>query len=264
MSTTQYQESENVRKAREELEALDKSKPKFNYNINGDALYHQYKDMYERQGKAAMEDTIGRASAMTGGFGNSYAQVAGQQAYQGQLDALNDRIPELYQLALSKHDQDLADWKDERDYAASRYDAEKANDVTEFVSKLPGDVEAAFDIFEKTGLMTPEEIDALYEKYKGVGTDGDFQTTEGTTKTWNGFTAVDDGGKNHKVPDWMAKMFGGDPEKDIDRNAKIKAPDGKEYTLAEYFRYLKSKDGGNLSAEEAREKVIEIQTNLGL
>ena len=46
-----------------------------------------------------MGDAIGQASAMTGGYGNSYAQSVGQQAYQAQLQNLNDIVPELYQMA---------------------------------------------------------------------------------------------------------------------------------------------------------------------
>ena len=76
---------------------------KFSYDLNGDALYQQYKDQYTTQGKLAMMDTMGQAAAMTGGYGNSYAQSVGQQAYQGYLQQLNDKVPELYQLALNQY-----------------------------------------------------------------------------------------------------------------------------------------------------------------
>ena len=79
---------------------------KFSYDLNGDALYQQYKDQYTTQGQMAMMDTMGQAQAMTGGYGNSYAQGVGQQAYQGYLQQLNDRVPELYQLALDQHNQE--------------------------------------------------------------------------------------------------------------------------------------------------------------
>jgi hypothetical protein len=46
---------------------------------------------------------MGQAAAMTGGYGSSYAQTAGQQAYQGYLQGLNDKVPELYQLALNQY-----------------------------------------------------------------------------------------------------------------------------------------------------------------
>lgn len=79
------------------------NREKFSYDVNGDALYQQYKDQYVTGGKMAMMDTMGQAAAMTGGYGNSYAQSVGQQAYQGYLQQLNDKIPELYSLALSKY-----------------------------------------------------------------------------------------------------------------------------------------------------------------
>ncbi len=85
------------------------NREKFSYDLNGDALYQQYKDQYALGGQMAMQDTMGQAAAMTGGYGNSYAQTVGQQQYQGYLQQLNDRIPELYQLALNTYNQETAD-----------------------------------------------------------------------------------------------------------------------------------------------------------
>ena len=82
------------------------NRDKFSYDVNGDALYQQYKDQYINQGKMAMMDTMGQAAAMTGGYGNSYAQSVGQQAYQGYLQQLNDKVPELYQLALDQYNRE--------------------------------------------------------------------------------------------------------------------------------------------------------------
>ena len=81
----------------------------FSYDLNGDALYQQYKDKYIQQGKMAMQDTMGQAAAMTGGYGNSYASTAGNQAYQAHLNNLNDVIPELYQMAYDKYNQEGQD-----------------------------------------------------------------------------------------------------------------------------------------------------------
>lgn len=77
----------------------------FSYDFSADALYQQYKDKYIQQGKMAMADTMGQAAAMTGGYGNSYAATAGNQAYQAQLQNLNDVIPQLYQMAYDRHNQ---------------------------------------------------------------------------------------------------------------------------------------------------------------
>ncbi|MBE6924426.1 MAG: hypothetical protein E7466_04210 [Ruminococcaceae bacterium] len=81
------------------------NREKFSYDLNGDAFYNQYKDKFTQQGKLAMMDTMGQAAALTGGYGSSYAQQVGQQTYQGYLQGLNDKVPELYQLALDNYDR---------------------------------------------------------------------------------------------------------------------------------------------------------------
>ena len=146
-----YQESDAVREAYELLQGQMANKPgeyqsawadqvqaildqitnreKFSYDLNGDALYQQYKDQYMMQGQQAMMDTMGQAAAMTGGYGNSYAQTAGQQAYQGYLQRLNEVVPELYGMALDQYNQEgqnmldqyaLLAAQDERDYGRYR------------------------------------------------------------------------------------------------------------------------------------------------
>ena len=131
----------------------------FTYDVNGDALYQQYKDQYIQGGKMAMMDTMGQASAMTGGYGNSHAQAVGQQAYQGYLTQLTDKIPELYQLALSKyqmegedlynryglyadqykteyeqHRNSVADYQADRGYLAGRVDSSLAADLDKYTT----------------------------------------------------------------------------------------------------------------------------------
>jgi hypothetical protein len=85
------------------------NREKFTYDLNGDAFYQQYKDKYTQQAKMAMGDAIGQASAMTGGYGNSYAQSVGQQMYQKEMQNLNDIAPELYQMALDKYQMEGQD-----------------------------------------------------------------------------------------------------------------------------------------------------------
>lgn len=92
-------------------DTIDKilNRDQFSYDLNADALYQQLRDQYVLQGQQAMMDTMGQAQAMTGGYGNSYAQTAGQQAYQGYLQQLNDRVPDLYQMALDKYQMEGQD-----------------------------------------------------------------------------------------------------------------------------------------------------------
>ncbi len=138
----------------------------FSYNFNEDALYQQYKDIYTQMGLMAMMDTMGQASAMTGGYGNSYAQTVGQQAYNQQLSQLNNVLPELYQMAFDRYayegdqlmnqygmlvDRENMDygrymdsynqWASERDYLAGRYESEREYDY----NKYTDDRSLAFD-----------------------------------------------------------------------------------------------------------------------
>lgn len=174
-----YEESEQVKKYQYNLDNHNASKPgeyqskyqsiaddvlnnymnreKFSYDVNGDALYQQYKDKYIAHGKMAMQDTMAQASAMTGGYGNSYAASVGNQAYQASLQNLNDIVPELYKMAYDKYNQEgqdmltqygiymdrenqeysryrdtVSDWNTERDYLTNLYNAERTYDYTKY------------------------------------------------------------------------------------------------------------------------------------
>lgn len=96
------------------------NREKFDFDVNGEALMKQYRDQFRRQGQTAMMDTMGQAQAMTGGYGNSYAQSVGQQTYQNYMQGATDKIPELYQLALSKYQAEGSDLMDKFSILADR------------------------------------------------------------------------------------------------------------------------------------------------
>ena len=159
----QYTESDAVKKFRENMEkqaayqsqwqpqikdTMDSilNRKDFQYDVNEDALYQQYKDRYVNLGQKAMMDTMGQAAKLTGGYGNSNAQMVGQQAYQSYLQGLTDKIPELAQAAYQRYaqqgqdlyqkygllnSQEQADynrWAAERDYLANLYNTERGYD----------------------------------------------------------------------------------------------------------------------------------------
>ena len=70
----------------------------FSYDAANDPLYQQYANMYRREGDRAMKETMAEAAAGAGGM-NTYAITAAQQANSYYNSQLNDKIPELYQLA---------------------------------------------------------------------------------------------------------------------------------------------------------------------
>jgi len=124
----EYVQGNEVKNAGEAVENWEKNKPneykgtyqeqidtlldrilngeKFSYDVNADALYQQYKDKYMKLGQQAMQDTMGQAAALTGGYGSSYATTAGSQAYQGYLERLNDIVPQLQEAAYKRYLQE--------------------------------------------------------------------------------------------------------------------------------------------------------------
>lgn len=85
------------------------NRPKFTYDVNNDALYQSYRDQYARNGQRAMQDTMGQAAALTGGYGSTYAQAVGQQQYNDYMTKLNAEIPNLYAQARAAYDKDTDD-----------------------------------------------------------------------------------------------------------------------------------------------------------
>ena len=81
----------------------------FSYNAATDPLFQSVKDQYVHQGQRAMQDTMGQAAGLTGGYGSSYAQNVGQQAYDEYLQRLNDIVPDLYAQERSAYAQEGED-----------------------------------------------------------------------------------------------------------------------------------------------------------
>ena len=86
----------------------------FSYHVEEDPLFHQYRDAYTHQGRLAMMDTMGQVAALTGGYGSTYAQVAGQQTFQNYMQKLQEVVPELYGMAYDRY-------RDENDRLYTQY-----------------------------------------------------------------------------------------------------------------------------------------------
>lgn len=133
----------------------------FKYEFNGDPLFRSLADMYTQQAKQASLNAQGQAAALTGGYGNSAAQLAGSQAYQQAILPLYDRGTELAQMAYQQHQgaqadrynqlsallnmeqnaygqhrDEVADWQNERNFAADRYDTEEDRGYNRHINDL--------------------------------------------------------------------------------------------------------------------------------
>ncbi|MBQ6543614.1 MAG: hypothetical protein IJL77_04425 [Clostridia bacterium] len=108
------------------------NRPKFSYDQASDPLYQQYAEMYRRNARLAMDDTVGRAAALTGGYGNSYAETAGQAMYNQQMDNLNARALDLYNAALDTYEAENQNLYNKFNLAGQMYN----NDYNEWRARI--------------------------------------------------------------------------------------------------------------------------------
>lgn len=126
------------------------NREKFRYDVNSDALYSQYRDMYVNQGQLAMMDTVGQAAALTGGYGSSYGQSAGQQQYEAYLQRLSEVVPELYGKAYERYAQEGQDMLSRYSLAADMAEDEYGryrDEMTDYwnnVSYLKGNADTEY------------------------------------------------------------------------------------------------------------------------
>lgn len=141
------------------LDQIINRKP-FEYDMNADPLYQQYKAQYTQQGNQAMRDVMGNAASLTGGYGNSYASTVGSQAYQQYMGQLNDKAMDLYRISYQKYtdegnsmydrlgalqsvddveygryQDDLTQWNRDRDYYTGLYENERDSDYARYRDK---------------------------------------------------------------------------------------------------------------------------------
>lgn len=108
----------------------------FAYDVNKDKLYQQYRDLYAQMGRSAMEDTMGQAASLTGGYGSTYSQNAGQQAYNAYLQKLNEVVPELYNAAYNRYNQEGQDLMNLYSMARSNADSAYERDYNQWYNRL--------------------------------------------------------------------------------------------------------------------------------
>lgn len=133
----------------------------FSYDPESDPLYQNYRDQYIRLGQRAMQDTMGSAAALTGGYGSTYSQAAGQQQYQDYMTRLGEQMPGMYDRAYQQYRDSVGDrqnllgtmasldntdygryrdtvgdWQNDRDYYTNAYNGERNFDYGQYQDRL--------------------------------------------------------------------------------------------------------------------------------
>lgn len=153
------------------------NRPKFSYtseDMVNDDLYKMYRDQYMRQGNLAMRDTMGNAAALTGGYGNTYASAAGQQAYDNYVSMLNDKALGFYDRAYQRYNDEgqnlynqmnvvtgldntdyqrhrdtVSDYYNDLNYYNGRYNQEYGYDYGQYQDRVAADQWAQEFAFQK-------------------------------------------------------------------------------------------------------------------
>jgi hypothetical protein len=117
-----------------------------------------------------MMDTVGQVSALSGGYGNSYAQTAGQQAYQGQLANLNNIVPDLYSAAQSRY----ASEGDQMTNELGLLQGMETSDRSAYETNLDNWQEELSYLYNKNADMSEKEYNEYLTDYNKWAADRDY------------------------------------------------------------------------------------------
>lgn len=108
------------------------NREKFSYDVDTDPLFQQALASAMNSGKQAMQDTIGQASALTGGYGSTYATTAGNQAYNAFIEDAYDNLPQYYQMAMEAYQMEGEEMYRQYSMLSTEDDKEYNRNVTAF------------------------------------------------------------------------------------------------------------------------------------
>lgn len=106
LETQKQQIQSGKTKYTDQLESLMSqitNRDKFTYDMDTDTMFQQYLSSMMRNGASAMQDTMGQASMLTGGYGSSYATSAANQAYNAYIEDAYANLPDYYNMALNAY-----------------------------------------------------------------------------------------------------------------------------------------------------------------
>ena len=200
---------QSTRKKMEEIFKKLEAREPFSYDIQGDKLYAQYREQYAKAGALAREDAVAQAATLTGGYGNSYGQTLGQQAYNQEMSRLESLVPELYDRAKDAYNEEnkalwdqyealAKEWQTEQEQTLSRekleYEKEAAAAKAEkeakdkayslALSMLKEGIMPSQEVLSQSGILSAD-AQALYNANQPAagGKYSPSNTTNTTTKT---------------------------------------------------------------------------------
>ena len=129
---------------------------KFSYDVDNDTLFQQALASAMNSGRTAMQDTIGQASALTGGYGSTYATSAANQAYNAYIEDAYNNLPQYYQMALEAYNA-------EGDEMYRQLDMYNTADATEYGRML--------NAYDATSSYRNQAYNEAYQQYRDSKSD---------------------------------------------------------------------------------------------
>ena len=128
----------------------------FSYDVDNDPLFQQALSSAMNSGKQAMQDTMGQASSLTGGYGSTYATTAGNQAYNSFIQDAYDNLPQYYQMAMEAYQM-------EGDEMYRQLDMLNNADSTEYARMV--------NAYDTTSAYRDRRYDEAYTQFRDTKTD---------------------------------------------------------------------------------------------
>lgn len=132
------------------------NREKFSYDVDNDTLFQQALASAMNSGRTAMQDTIGQASALTGGYGSTYATSAANQAYNAYIEDAYNNLPQYYQMALEAYNA-------EGDEMYRQLDMYNTADATEYSRML--------NAYDATSSYRNQAYNEAYQQYRDSKSD---------------------------------------------------------------------------------------------
>ncbi|MEE1047062.1 MAG: hypothetical protein U0M60_06510, partial [Clostridia bacterium] len=177
--------------------------------------YESLVKRYQGKGQKAMDDTIGQVAARTGGLASSYAAQAGQQAYGGWMENLENAARSLYdterQELMDRYN--IANDMYQRDYQRGRDAIADQRYATEWDYKISQDTQATTD--KRREDMEERILNAAY--YGLANWDDMFEDAKmaGMTKAdFDRLVAQAQAAKQESVTSEAPKFYAVSPEAD--------------------------------------------------
>lgn len=154
----------------------------FSYDINGDNLYRQYKNMYEKEGQREAENVLGLAASLTGGYGNSYGAKLSSDVLSEYSEKADRKREELENKAYERFNDEtdrlvsLYKILSDKEYDEKKLEAERLENMksTAFKAADIGD----YSLLENLGIDTSKlkgdeqwdmaQLLAKYSDYSGL------------------------------------------------------------------------------------------------